>query len=696
MALAGFDAVYYTQQNADVRAAVQAGVFASAEEHFLKYGQFENRNPNAYFDTTYYLTSNQDVLNALSAKKITSAYSHYLAYGATEGRVPSSVFAGFDGATYLAANADVAAAGYTAANAISHYVLYGAAEHRSGANVGVVGQTLTLTTGTDVITGTANDDTIIGTLAATGQTLTAGDQINGGSGTDTLKIYGDAAQPAISLASVEKIYLNGNNTGFDVSTYSSVTALEVDSTTASKTFTVGANQAVTLTNLGAITTTIAGNTPTSQTLTVNKLAAGGTVDLSGTALTTLNLVGSTAASSFTLTNTGAKLATLNASGAQNLTIATALTALTTVDASKATGAIAFNASTLGADNSLKFTGGTGNDTVTFKAAYLTTADTLDGGAGTDTLTINDTTLTAGIYNAINGAKNFEVLGLGTASATVDASQLTTLKSFTFGANETINNLATGSTVTVTAANTTTLTGAVGVTDVTLNQGAASAAGFTTALTLTGLTNVTVNSAGTSANTLNLTNADNSTFTVKGSTDLTIALAAGTAVGSKIDASAFTGKLTATGSNQADIIIGGTGADTLTGGTGADTLTGGAGADVFTYTTLTHSLAAGPDRITDLVAGTDKIDVATVPTIVAQGAAYTAAGTGTLATDIDTAITAGGAGAFIANAAAVVTITGTGAGTYLVINDGTAAFAGGSDAVINITGLTGTLAVSDFI
>ncbi|NBN77628.1 DUF4214 domain-containing protein [Microvirga tunisiensis] len=156
-----------------------------------------------------------------------------------------------------------------------------------------------------------------------------------------------------------------------------------------------------------------------------------------------------------------------------------------------------------------------------------------------------------------------------------------------------------------------------------------------------------------------------------------------------------GKDTILGGNGNDTIEGGDGNDTITGGVGADTLTGGAGADTFTFTTLAHSLVAAADSIKDFVAGTDKIDVTTVPAAVLQGAAYTAAGTGTLATDIATALTAGG-GTLAANGAAVVTITGTGAGTYLILNDGTAGYVAGDDAVVNITGITGTLAVADFV
>ena len=41
---------------------------------------------------------------------------------------------------------------------------------------------------------------------------------------------------------------------------------------------------------------------------------------------------------------------------------------------------------------------------------------------------------------------------------------------------------------------------------------------------------------------------------------------------------------------------------------ADTLTGGAGADTFKFTNASHSSTANPDRITDFVSGTDKIDL----------------------------------------------------------------------------------------
>lgn len=56
------------------------------------------------------------------------------------------------------------------------------------------------------------------------------------------------------------------------------------------------------------------------------------------------------------------------------------------------------------------------------------------------------------------------------------------------------------------------------------------------------------------------------------------------------------------------IDGGDGNDTLIGGPGSDTLTGGTGNDVFDFTKLAQSARTAPDLITDLVTGSDSIDL----------------------------------------------------------------------------------------
>ena len=111
------------------------------------------------------------------------------------------------------------------------------------------------------------------------------------------------------------------------------------------------------------------------------------------------------------------------------------------------------------------------------------------------------------------------------------------------------------------------------------------------------------------NVLNVTAADNQTIVLTGAQNTT--LTASTAIGGgvtgfNIDASAFTGKATLTGTAATDIIKGGSGADTLNGGAGAisDTFTGGSGADKFV--TESGATAATADVITDFVSTSDTI------------------------------------------------------------------------------------------
>ena len=137
--------------------------------------------------------------------------------------------------------------------------------------------------------------------------------------------------------------------------------------------------------------------------------------------------------------------------------------------------------------------------------------------------------------------------------------------------------------------------------------------------------------------------------------------------------------TITGGSGADSISGGDGADMIKGGAGADSLTGGLGVNTFDYTTFTDSLVNGFDTISDFKSG-DQIKLANA---VAAGNIKTASmtGTGNLSSDLSTALTSTN---FIAAGATLVTVSGTGAGQYLVLNDGTAAFDAARDAVVKIS------------
>jgi hypothetical protein len=147
-----------------------------------------------------------------------------------------------------------------------------------------------------------------------------------------------------------------------------------------------------------------------------------------------------------------------------------------------------------------------------------------------------------------------------------------------------------------------------------------------------------------------------------------------------------------GSNFNDTLIGSSGNNTLTGSRGKDALTGGLGSDRFDYKTLTNSLLGSTnnsfDVITDFNASTGN-DLFLVTTARAgftnAGAVATLDNAGIIAKLTTTN--------FAANFAAQFTF---GTRTFVAINDTTAGFSATTDAIIEVTGLTGTLATSNFV
>lgn len=324
-------------------------------------------------------------------------------------------------------------------------------------NVG--GTSYSLTTGVDNLTGTGANDIFTADNTGSSKQLVAADQINGGAGTDTLKIYnasGDAIESVAfgTLSSIENLYLNNgalaNTKTLDVSAQTGVTSLEIASPVAiadGATFTVktASTQAVKLTNVNGVT---GGATSTlaldgASNVVLNGVGTDLTLDLKSTG-TTLNLTTATAASTATLTNTGGALATLNIAGDKALTLTNNLSTLKTIDGSTATGDLTLgglNAATVtvktgaGTDSlAIQATAkvavdtGAGVDTVTLKSA-LAAGSTLSLGAGNDKLLINGGSVAAGasvidggdgtdsiaanLLNAGNAAqfKNFELVNL---------------------------------------------------------------------------------------------------------------------------------------------------------------------------------------------------------------------------------------------------------------------------------------------
>ena len=155
-----------------------------------------------------------------------------------------------------------------------------------------------------------------------------------------------------------------------------------------------------------------------------------------------------------------------------------------------------------------------------------------------------------------------------------------------------------------------------------------------------------------------------------------------------------------GTFASNTIIGSAIAEFIDGRQQQDRLTGGGAGDVFAFR-FGHSTIPSPDRITDFQIGVDKIDVFTgaggalpAPAGLTRAANNSTARTlSDLATSVfrDANGAVAGNQALGANRAAVVVATRAPiAGTYLFINDGSAARSNSNDLLINITGFSGGL------
>jgi Ca2+-binding RTX toxin-like protein len=161
----------------------------------------------------------------------------------------------------------------------------------------------------------------------------------------------------------------------------------------------------------------------------------------------------------------------------------------------------------------------------------------------------------------------------------------------------------------------------------------------------------------------------------------------------------TRRINGTGNDLANTIRGNTANNRLNGGASQDILTGGIGADTFIFDFGQSSVSAN-DRVTDLAIGTDKIDLLTQGGVAMNSPSLFSRAANSAATTLQNVVTqvftdangevAGNQALGINSAALVVATAGSHAGTYLVINDGTAGFQASNDLAPNLTGYTGTL------
>lgn len=541
----------------------------------------------------------------------------------------------------------------------------------SGAN----GQIFPLTTGADAgaaFTGTAGNDTFTAGETGNVKTLTAGDNLNGGAGVDTLNVSAASAQnyAGFTTAGVEVINaISDAAQVFDLSGTTGLTTVKSSNSANATTFNEVTNlvdvEVVNLTNTNGVSNVtvqfqaaaVAGTTDAIK-LTLNdgnaqNITIGNTANaIAG--VETINLVATGANSTVNQLNTN--LSTLNVAGEKSVTITTALNAtVTKVDASAQTaGGIDIKLTNAG---NVAVTGGAGNDKVTFTGA-LTSADSFNGGAGRDTIVANLAELTGGAYAVASKISNVETLEVADSLTTAfDAAKFTgddtVVLAAGFANATSVTGMESGYTLQVRGANAgNTLTAAITnatspSTNDTLNLqiGQATTVAATDravnagTIATTGIEHLTVLSNGTLAAGTNAVVLSDTTATTASVTDVVITGANGITVSSantgaasitSIDASAATGNVNmnalavkASGANikggsGADVISGGAGADTIVAGAGNDTINGtvgadnitlGDGADKVVYTAATQSTTnSGVDTINDFVSGTDAFDI----------------------------------------------------------------------------------------
>jgi len=504
----------------------------------------------------------------------------------------------------------------------------------------VAGSTFTLTTGVDtgsLFTGTAGADTFAATAISAGkETLTSGDSLTGGEGTDRLTLtssvagtygtgaignsieelqvtataatvvdaalmtsvtdiynVGSTAAGTLSVtgaAGIPNVHMSGSNGDTTVSfANASVNGGAADSTTvALSTAGTTADTTVTINGVETLNVATSGSmSGSADSVVAGAVVTGKTVTLASDTLTTVAVTGTA----------GARLSA-NLVGASS-------TITGTVTSAGGADDITYNAT--GTDK-ISVDMGAGDDTVRLSTAPglatgSTTAgsQTVVGGEGTDTL-VTGVAVTKATGSAISG---FETLRVTNGSSVVlDSSTNDISHLIADGTGASVTGVEAGATVDLTTAGSVTLdkttTGAI-----TVNVGSTSLSGAqTSSVTAAGVTSATVNNLSlatdtTSARSAGVSGAALTSMTVTGSQPTTIT--GGGAALTKIDASAVAKAVTfsATVATAGAELIGGDGGDTIAGAAGADTLTGGAGND-----TLTGNAGV------DVISGGDGVDTIT--------------------------------------------------------------------------------------
>ena len=382
-----------------------------------------------------------DAADVAAAKVITDAAAAVVAADVAAAKVVADAKVLSDAAVAKAITDAAAAKVITDAAAAKKVLDDAAAKVISDAAAAANADTIyTLTTAADTgasFTAGTGTDQFVGVMG-TGATLGAGDYLRGGAGTDslTVSITGSTAQSVagVVLNDIETIDVQNYLVGasivgtINLAQASGVTAVNVTGSSANggTVFTAvpnvvdttmsngSANVTMTYTDAAVVSTT------DSATVTLAGQTAGSyiqTAATSGQGVETLSVVSSVSKNTVPITDIQDALSTINISGDQALVSTLDSTALRTVDGSAATGALTL---TSGVTGDMTITGGTADDKITFTSTSYTLDDTVDGGAGADTLKIGTAITAATGLKNVSNVETLEMSGGADVTLAKDA------------------------------------------------------------------------------------------------------------------------------------------------------------------------------------------------------------------------------------------------------------------------------------
>jgi hypothetical protein len=470
---------------------------------------------------------------------------------------------------------------------------------------------------------------------------------------------------------------------------------------------------------GAPTTATISSTGSANTVGTIQLNSGGTGTVTSLVVNAAtNLTAALTAADYV--STGAALTVSGA--ATSVRLGVVGDDFATINAAGLTGGLTVTGVGSGATKLTHFTGGGGNNTLDFVAGAIASSMTLNGGSGgANTLSLQDTTLTAPLagINSIH-TTNFQTLSFDGGSASFDRATITNaaFKNFNFnlsatGAVAVSDALATdryslsanASTVSLTANTSPTPTSLT----LALNGGSSgiSTTGAVADVNAPTFNLVSNGSAGTNIITGGLSAADGTTFTITGSEALSVTGVAdtGSATGETVNASGLTGALTLdlTGATQKVNVTTGNAATadlTATAGAVINNFTLGTGADTLNFLTASaigaSQIGTGGDSVTGFNALNDDFSIGG---LISTLTPITQGGTGNLLADLQAAIGGAGHGVESGTVDLITISSNADAGTYLLtpsLGGGSASLASTDTAIHLIGGTPSGLTMGNFI